>query len=174
MKILPFIACIILVVSSCNYKKENTALTPKEIASIKDSFATALTVDSMVKSSISNHFLEDTSKLHDAPIIVLKAVPVKKEYSNYKDIRLTWKNVSNKTISAVRFRWYGVNAFNEAAEMGGSYRGIGGGFSDDKLKPGRTDYGEWSLLSSDLKKVVKAWPYEVAFEDGTKWEIKND
>ena len=53
--------------------------------------------------------------------------------------------------------------------MSGLDRGWGGGFSDDPLRPGATDYGTWSILSKDGKKVLIAYPYEVAFEDGTTW-----
>ena len=55
--------------------------------------------------------------------------------------------------------------------MGGLQEGWGSGFSDDGLRAGGTDYGTWSILSKDGKKVLIAYPYEVAFDDGTKWEL---
>lgn len=116
----------------------------------------------------------DTAGLHLSPVKILSAKFVSKEYSNYKDIRLTYKNVSGKKISAIRFKWYGENAFNEPADMSGLVKGWGGGFSDDVLRPGATDYGTWNILSRDGKKVLIAYPYEVAFEDGTKWILPNN
>ena len=113
----------------------------------------------------------DTAGLYLAPVKVLSAKFVTKEYSNYKDISLGWKNVSGKKISAIKFKWYGINAFNEPADMGGLMEGWGSGFSDDGLRAGGTDYGTWSILSKDGKKVLIAYPYEVAFDDGTKWEL---
>lgn len=113
----------------------------------------------------------DTGGLYLAPVKVLSAKFVTKEYSNYKDISLTYKNVSGKRISAIKFKWYGINAFNEPADMGGLSEGWGSGFSDDGLRAGATDYGTWSILSKDGKKVMIAYPYEVAFENGTKWEL---
>lgn len=113
----------------------------------------------------------DTAGLYLAPVKVLSAKFVTKEYSNYKDISLSWKNVSSKKISAIKFKWYGINAFNEPADMGGLQEGWGSGFSDDGLRAGGTDYGTWSILSKDGKKVLIAYPYEVAFDDGTKWEL---
>ncbi len=83
------------------------------------------------------------------------------------------KNVSKKTISAIRFKWTGINAFGEPADMGIT-NGEGGGFDDDKLRPSKSNSGEWSILSRDLKKVTKAWAYEVVFEDGTKWELNDE
>lgn len=113
----------------------------------------------------------DTAGLYLAPVKVLIAKFVSKEYSNYKDIALKYKNVSSKKISAIRFKWYGENSFNEPADMGGLRDGWGGGFTDDGLRPGSTSYGEWSIFSKDGKKVLIAYPYEVAFDDGTKWEL---
>lgn len=113
----------------------------------------------------------DTGGLFLAPVKVLSARFVEKEYSNYKDISLKYKNVSKKRISAIRFKWYGENAFNEPADMGALNEGWGGGFTDDILKPGATGYGTWGILSKDGKKVLIAYPYEVAFEDGTKWVL---
>jgi hypothetical protein len=104
----------------------------------------------------------------DCPVKILSSRPVEKEYSSFRDIHLSWKNTSKKTIVGIKFQWEGINAFGEPADVGS-----GRGFSDDKLRPGKSDYGEWSILSRDLKKVTKAWVYEVAFDDGTKWELNN-
>jgi len=85
---------------------------------------------------------------------------------------LTYKNVSGKKIEAIRFRWYGEDAFGDPADMGGLFNdGTGGGFDDDPLRPGQTRTSSWDILSSRGKKVKKAWAYEVAFSDGTKWEL---
>ena len=54
----------------------------------------------------------------------------------------------------------------------GGYNGWGGGFTDDKLRPGATEYSKWDILSGDGKKILIAYPYEVVFEDGTKWLLE--
>lgn len=113
----------------------------------------------------------DTGGLYLSPIKVLKAKFVEKEYSNFKDISLNFKNVSNKRVSAIRFKWYGVNAFDEPADVGSLNNGWGGGFDDDELGIGKTRNSTWSVLSKDGKKILIAYPYEVAFIDGTKWEL---
>ena len=115
--------------------------------------------------------LANASKANDCPIKILSSRPVEEEYSNYKNVYLSWKNVSKKTISAVRFRWIGVNAFGEPADMGSLLIGEGAGFSDDKIRAGKSDNGTWTILSRDLKKITRAWAYEVAFSDGTKWKL---
>ncbi len=116
----------------------------------------------------------DTGGLYLAPIKVVSAKFVEKEYSNYKDVSLRYKNVSNKVVSAIKFKWYGENAFSEPADMSGLREGWGGGFTDDALRPGKSDYGEWSVLSRDGKKILIAYPYEVVFKDGTKWELQQE
>jgi hypothetical protein len=115
----------------------------------------------------------DTGGLYLAPIKVLSARFVVREYSNYKDVSLRFKNVSNKRVSAIRFKWYCENAFNEPADAGNSIlKGWGAGFTDSELGIGTTTYGTWEILSKDGKKILIAYPYEVAFTDGTKWELK--
>lgn len=118
--------------------------------------------------------MSDTAKLYDAPVKILSAKFVTKEYSNYKGVFLSYKNVSGKSIAAIRFKWYGENAFGEPADMSGPRDGWGGGFTDDVLNPGRTDNGTWDILSKDGKKIITAYPYEVAFTDGSKWTLKDN
>lgn len=116
----------------------------------------------------------DTVGLSKSPIKIISSKLIKSEYSSYRDIDLTYKNVSGKKIDAIRFSWYGINAFAEPADMGTSILpGFGGGVDDDPLLPGKTRTSSWNIMSRDGKKIVLAWPREVAFTDGTKWNIGN-
>lgn len=116
----------------------------------------------------------DTGGLYLSPIKVLSAKFVSREYSSYKDVSLRFKNVSSKRVSAIKFKWFGQNAFNEPADAGSPIlKGWGSGFTDTELGIGTTTYGTWEILSNDGKKILIAYPYEVAFTDGTKWELKN-
>ena len=165
-----------------NEKQENIRF--KITFASKDSFETACaknigespnTIEEVVsksreeKNGVGAKY--DIGGLYKAPVVVTSAKFVTKEYSNYKDVSLSFKNVSDKKISAIRFKWYGENSFNEAADMGGLRNGWGGGFTDDAIRVGAKDYATWSVLSRDGKKILIAYPYEVAFEDGTKWEL---
>jgi hypothetical protein len=116
----------------------------------------------------------DTIGVSEAPVKILSKSLVEGEYTNYRNVRLAWKNVSSKKVAAVRFKWYGINAFNEPADMGASgfFHGFGGGFDDDPLSPGRKNSGTWEVYSKDARKIIVAWPYEVAFADGTVWKSK--
>jgi hypothetical protein len=64
-----------------------------------------------------------------------------------------------------------LNAFDEPADCGNiSNPGFGGGYTDIVLKTGKSSSGTWSVLSRDGDKIVKAWPYEIVYEDGSKWK----
>ncbi|MGZ4078709.1 MAG: hypothetical protein ACXVPW_13935, partial [Bacteroidia bacterium] len=121
------------------------------------------------KKEITNRVYFDTVGVAIGPVKVLKVKMLQREYSTYRDINITYQNVSDKKIAAIKFRWHGENAFGDPADMGGMERGFGGGFTDSGLKAGKTTNSEWSILSRDGR-TAYAWPTEVVFEDGTKWK----
>ena len=173
MKFFPPIIIIIFV--SCNTTNQHN----KDVMSSSDSSLShedSLNVIANFKAENDTHMKElliDTTGLYLAPVKILSAKMVSEDYSTYRNVFLSWKNVSGKKITGIKFNWYGENAFGDPADMGSSLvAGFGGGFSDDAMRPGSTDNGTWSILSTDGKKIVIAWPIEVAFEDGTKWKIK--
>src|SRR5690349_1700395 len=98
-----------------------------------DSLTRAEKVDSMIRRTYYNA-LFDTVGLYTAPVIVTSSKIVRDEYSAFRKIRLSYKNVSGKTVSGVRFRWYGVDAFNDPADMGGAVNGFGSGQMDDNMR----------------------------------------
>lgn len=152
---------------SCSTKRQATTVNK---ASETDTVPFVTADLDLGQPSTANDF--DTTGIYKSPVKVLAARFAGKEYSNYKEVYLKYKNVSGKKIEAIRFKWYGQNAFGEPADMG-VYKGWGTGFSGDALRPGATDDGTWDALSSDGKKIIIAYPYEVAFSDGTKWALKN-
>lgn len=159
--ILALFALFIFV--KCSDKKND----PVEEQRLKDSIITAKLKE---YSGVTDDMLKtDSAYRADCPVKILSARPVEKEYSNYKDVSLSYRNISSKDISAIRFKWYGINAFNEPADMG-LPDGYGSGFTDETLKKGKSSSGTWNVLSKDLKKVINAWVTEVAFTDGTKWQ----
>jgi hypothetical protein len=139
----------------------------RSVVEIKDSIKKDL------NKRLADQVYGDTIGVYKSPVKVLKSRMVKEEYSRFRDIELTFKNVSDKKIVGIRFSWKGVNAFGEPADMGNSLaEGYGSGFTDTPLRPGKTTTAKWSILSRDGKKVLYAWAYEVAFEDGTVWKLK--
>lgn len=129
---------ILIILNGLSCKEQTKSETDELIEKadrLLDSIAAARKVDSMVKATMKSAYF-DTSGISTAPVKILSTRIVKNEYSALRDIELTWKNVSNKKISAIRFKWYGVNAFNEPADMGSGFDGLGGGMSDDLLSPG--------------------------------------
>lgn len=128
-------------------------------------------VDSM-SFDITNRAFYDTVGVSEAPVKVIRARMIERDYSNYKDIQITYKNITTKRIVGIKFSWHGENVFSDPADMGGLQEGFGGGFDDEGLKVGQTVTHNWNIMSRDGKKV-SAWPREVVFEDGSKWESKS-
>lgn len=112
----------------------------------------------------------DSVAIANAPIQITKSRIVERSHSKYRDISLTFKNTSGKTIKAARFKWEGLNAFGEPADMGLT-KGSGRGWMDKTLRPGQTLTLQWDVLSSDLSTLKNVLPYEVVFEDGATWEL---
>lgn len=120
--------------------------------------------------SVVQNTLFDTVGVSAAPVRLLHAELVPASGSNKTNLAVSWSNTGIKPVSAVRFHWYGLNAFGEPAEMGGNVAaGFGSGYVDRKLAPGAKDSDTWPINSRDAKKVVMVWPYEIVFEDGSKW-----
>jgi hypothetical protein len=148
MKLL-FGLSFLLLIGCNNQPKPYTATTEDSLGINNDSDFVALPVKSNLETS---------------PVKIISSRPVTTE-SGYKDISVTYKNISPKNIAAVRFKWIGLNAFGEPADNGN-----GTGSDDQTLLPGKTRTNSWSVSSRDLKKIVTVIPIEVVFEDGTKWE----
>ena len=174
MKNIFIIICISISFFGCKTETEKSIdETNKLINQIDKKQEASKRADELVENS-TKKFYTDTIGLGNSPVKVYNSKFIEKEYSNYKDIVLYYKNISKENISAIRFEWYGENAFNEPAEMG-SYglKGVGGGFSDEVLKAGKSTSGTWEINSIDGKKIISARAFEVIFEDGTKWKLRN-
>lgn len=167
---------ILLVVASCQQAPQKSEAQRKAEL---DSFSRAKygeSSDTHVKrmtDEVIAKAMFDTVGLYKAPVKVLSSKVVREEYSTYRSVRLKFKNISGKTVSAIKFKWYGTNAFNEPADLGNSMvEGFGGGFTDDALRAGKSTSATWSVLSRDAKKIKLAWPTEVSFADGSSWKLE--
>lgn len=171
MKKIILALSIVFFISCQKTDKQKLDEVNKTIDSLEIQRIAKERTDSLIKNIAKNQML-DTTGMHSNPVKVLSYKFVEEEYSNHKNIKLVYKNVSQKTIQAIRFEWYGENSFNEPADMGGVFdNGSGGGFTDDILKPGRTESGIWNIYSKDGKRILAARAYEVAFTDGTTWKL---
>jgi len=169
------LVCFCIFFFGCKTETEKSIEeSEKLINQLKNNEEATKRAHQLVEKS-TKEFYTDTVGMGSSPIKVYKAKFKEKEYSNYKDIVLFYKNITKKNISAIRFEWYGENAFSEPANMG-SYtsKGVGGGFSDEGLKAGKSTSGIWEINSIDGKKIISARAYEVVFEDGTKWELHKE
>ncbi|BFM45201.1 hypothetical protein CFS9_38420 [Flavobacterium sp. CFS9] len=135
--------------------------------------------------SVTNHkskkseYCEDTIKckylnrsvFSDAPVKILSSTLRNNEYSSFKDIRMTFKNVTNKDIQAIKFQWYTENALGEPSNLRSSFylRGESCGLYTEFFKKKGSSTVVFEEFSSDAKRIIKAQAYEVVFSDGTKW-----
>lgn len=172
MKKILLIVTITLLFYSCESNK-----TVKTKAQIEQEISDSLKIQNQVDDYMEKLDLSikwDTAGFSKSGLIITNAKFFTEEYSSYKSVRLTYKNVSGKRIKAIRFKWYGVNAFGEPADCGSiNDDGFGGGFDDSGLGSGKTTYGVWGILSRDGDEIIKAWATEIVFEDGTKWKSKH-
>jgi len=177
-KDLTLLVIVIALFVRCSPSAEEKArlATLKKEQSIKDSITTEKNKAEakLILDIESGKVLKDTIGLSKSPVKITTSKIVKREYSNYNDIHLSYKNISKKPIAAIKFRWKGIDAFGDPAEMGGYTDGTGGGFADELLGPGKSSSGTWEILSRNAKKVTIAWPIEIVFSDGSKWYINNN
>lgn len=165
MKSKIFLIIVALSIYSCKEKTESEKLT-EEI--FKQKY-----IDSL-SNEIQQDAYSDSTGMHTSPVVVVASKIVDKEYSNYRDIYIKFKNISDKTIEGIKFEWYGVDAFGDPADMGNyMLEGWGSGLYDKILKPNKTVSGSYNIMSSDAKKIKMVRAYEVVFEDGSYWKLED-
>lgn len=162
MKILiPFLAAILI--SSCDssmhgsFKDEMSASEKQHL------------IDSFKTEALNNAFF-DTIGVDHSGLEIVSVQIIEPAGSLYKDISITVKNVSGKPVEAFRLKWYGLTAFGEPADFDLMQPGFGGGQDDHFLDVGKQETYTWTYASKNVKHIVKAWPREVVFKDGTKWK----
>lgn len=87
-----------------------------------------------------------------------------------KDARIDIINYSDKAITAIRVNILMWNNFNERIDYLTDYR-FRGQSSDTWLQPDQERTYTWSLYWAQSVTNIVAWVYEVAFEDGTTWNL---
>ncbi len=126
-----------------------------------------------IKQESYDQVLGDTVGVSLSPIKILSFRIVNSESGSYRNVELTYKNISDKKVSAIRFAWKGQDAFGEPADLGNNFaEGYGGGFMDHALKAGKAKTSEWEILSRNASKLTAAWCTEAVYEDGSKWQLK--
>jgi len=96
------------------------------------------------------------------------------DYNNSKGIKIKYRNISSKTIVAVSFTAYGVDAFNEPVDLMGKEELIGimtTKPTEERLKPGKSSSNKWTTRNNECRKIVKANAFQVAFSDGEVWDL---
>lgn len=166
LKIVVALLCVLTAaMPGCN-SNSSSPTTPPAIASLQP--------DSLTQDQLIDMVFSDTSGLFLAPVKVTSFDIVKSKSGDYRNVYLTYRNTSNREISAIKFMWKGVDAFNEPAQLGSTHaRGYGIGSIDNGIAPGKTDSSTWQVMSGDVKTIINAWPVQVSFADGGSWKLKN-
>ena len=123
-----------------------------------------------------NHF--DTTNIKESPIKIISIDTTHENHAlvnvkEYEVLKIRFQNNSPKTIDGLKMRWYCEDAFGEPAlllTLSPVLMSIGEAQSDDHVKPGQEGMVVWKGRYAKIK-VVKAWPYKIAYADGTVWEM---
>lgn len=156
------------MVSCTNKNKPDHLIVPNKVdykqTEQKDN---STTVDSLKKSFL------DTLNTRESPVQIISSKLSNTQYSDHKNIELLYKNVSKKSIKAIKFEWYCENAFNKPAN--GKYyfvKGKSEGFTSMLLEPKKLRSQVWEDFSTDANTIINARAYFVLFSNGTKWDLK--
>jgi len=87
-----------------------------------------------------------------------------------KDIKITVQNNGSKTINAFRVYIVMWNNFNERVDYLGEdiFSGIA---SDVYIQPGNSSVHTWSLYWATGVTKALPWVYQIAYTDGTTWNL---
>lgn len=160
----------IIMFSGC--KKKIT----KNIAPEKPKFEQPIIQDLTTKNqnkkdSIKALFINNKNDQH-SPIKIVSSKLLPNQYSNHKDIKIIYKNVTKKDIKAIKLEWYCENSFNEPAH--GKFFYIQGKSTEnvtELLRAGSSQFQIWEDFSTDANKIIKARAFYVMFTDNTTWEL---
>lgn len=161
---------IVIILLSCTNKKSNKT-TPiiQDDNHIKN---TTEINEKEIIDSVKHNFL-NTQKSKNSPVKIISFKLLKNQYSDHKDIQLTYKNTTRKNIKAIKFEWYCENVFDKPAS--GQFffvKGISRGHTDILLEPRKTTSKIWEDFSTDAHTIIAARAYFVVYTDGTQWELK--
>lgn len=160
---------IILILVSCTNQNKTSNLAIHNKASYKQiEPQNILTPSDSLKKSFT-----ETLNTDESPVQIISSKLSDTQYSDHKDIKLTYKNVSKKSIKAIKFEWYCENALEKPASGRFFFvKGKSEGYSDILLKPKETRSQIWEDFSTDANKIIKARVHFVMFSNGTNWELK--
>jgi len=114
----------------------------------------------------------NNKKIEISPIKIKEARLLKNQYSDHKDIKITFKNLGKKDIKAIKFEWFCVNSFEKPAS--GRFFFAEGRFTENityLIKSGRSKTEIWEDFSTDANKIIKIRAYYIVYTDGTKWGL---
>jgi hypothetical protein len=117
----------------------------------------------------------DTDGLYTSPVEVLYDTFMPVKDSDFVQLGIIFKNISQKKIVAVQFSLVGGTIFNEPDTIDTHPWGLGVRYVDnDTIYPGESNSPIWKINNPELRKIFFAWPTNVAFDDGETWQLHNN
>lgn len=163
---------LILIIISSGCKKQTFAQITQHKGNIEQhTYGELLTNNTNPKDSIKQTFLNNTNE-KQSPVKITASKLFYNQYTNHKDIKIAYKNISKKDIQAMKIEWYCENSFNEPAH--GKFFYIQGKSSENitrLLKAGAARSQLWEDFSTDANTIIKVRAYYVLFTDGTTWTL---
>lgn len=171
-KTLLLLFTLTIIASACQKKtSKNIAFTKLPIP--QTTFEDSITKTKKLRDSIKQTFLNNKKELH-SPVKIVSARLLPNQYSDHKDIRITYKNTTKKNIQAIKLEWYCENSFYEPAHGKFFYiQGKSTGIITKLVKSGTSHSQLWEDFSTDANKIIKARAYYVMFTDGTIWQLNS-
>ena len=183
MKHLFYLLFTILIIDSCKSKPSIGTEDKKQPKPMTkwDSLMYGLdTITGKTKDMLNispDHF--DTANIASSPVqIVSKEFISERDYLGLDEefILIRYKNISQKTITGVKLRWYCEDGFGEPnlmTDMSGAVTiSIGEGRNGERLNPGETGAIKYKQYYETGDRLVSTWAYQVGFDDQTVWNIK--
>ena len=153
-------------ISSCQSHQEKDNDINSSLASEKD----LNKLKREISDSIENLVVLDSTGVYKSPVIAKDITVTKSINEDYRIVNISFENVSDKNVIAVKFRWKGLDAFGDKADIGKLSDGFGDETIEIDIKSGeKISINSLHIKTSNLRKVSNVIPYEVAFEDGTTW-----
>lgn len=151
-----FLTALFLICSLSNCNSKSASEQEKE-----DS-----TKNLMLKDYTNNRMKEmhfDTIKVADGPVQIISSK------LDRDKIVIDYKNNSKETITGAKFKWYLENTSSRPLDIISFEKGFGNGTDTKTVLPGERTTSKWDADTTNGKRIFLSWPYEISFENGTKW-----
>lgn len=163
---------LLLFFLSCKKNNPKFEPFPKNTGELILESKSVYSTDKLMDSLMFKY--KNTTNASKFPIKISSVELRKNEYSNFKDIYITFDNIGHKDIQAIKFQWFSINSLNKPSNLRNFFmKGESCGLTTKIVKKKSSSKVVFNEFSSDANYVIKARVYEVFFTDGTAMLIEN-